>query len=133
MCCFWRKIKNNSILFLDWTEYVFLCLFIFEMFLRMWALGPRIYFQASFNRFDCIMLLQEPPFGTVYLNAMLVALVWLWGCGRSQCSELGELEHTRRRFARFAYICSTRTGAPHSTRYTLKSPSACPPPPAQRL
>ena len=46
----------NFIPFIDWTEYVFLCLFIFEMFLRMWALGPRIYFQASFNRFDCIVI-----------------------------------------------------------------------------
>ena len=50
--------KNNDYdsFFTDWTEYVFLGLFIFEMFLRMWALGPNVYFQASFNRFDCIVI-----------------------------------------------------------------------------
>ena len=43
------------------------------------------------KRVNKIRRLQEPPCGTVNLNAMLVALIWLWGCGRSQCSELGEL------------------------------------------
>ena len=38
------------------------------------------------------------------LEAMLVALIWLWGCGRSQCSDSISSEHTRRRFARFAYV-----------------------------
>ncbi|XP_040581847.1 voltage-dependent calcium channel type A subunit alpha-1 isoform X6 [Lepeophtheirus salmonis] len=42
--------------FLHTAEYVFLGLFIFEMFLRMWALGPRIYYESSFNRFDCLVI-----------------------------------------------------------------------------
>eukprot|EP00094_Tigriopus_californicus_P003244 TCALIF_03120-PB protein Name:"Similar to cac Voltage-dependent calcium channel type A subunit alpha-1 (Drosophila melanogaster)" AED:0.11 eAED:0.11 QI:85/0.68/0.56/1/0.86/0.86/30/131/2029 len=42
--------------FLHTTEFVFLGLFIFEMFLRMWALGLRIYFESSFNRFDCLVI-----------------------------------------------------------------------------
>ena len=36
--------------FLEIAEYVFLCLFLTEMFVRMYALGPRIYFESSFNR-----------------------------------------------------------------------------------
>ncbi len=42
--------------FSDTAEFVFLGLFIFEMLLRMWALGPRIYFESSFNRFDCLVI-----------------------------------------------------------------------------
>lgn len=41
---------------LDIAEFFFLGLFIFEMLLRMWALGPRIYFESSFNRFDCLVI-----------------------------------------------------------------------------
>ena len=32
------------------ARYVFLCLFLTEMLVRMYALGPRIYFESSFNR-----------------------------------------------------------------------------------
>ncbi|XP_070508111.1 voltage-dependent calcium channel type A subunit alpha-1 isoform X7 [Chironomus tepperi] len=42
--------------FLFWTEYVFLGLFMMEMFVKMYALGPRIYFESSFNRFDCVVI-----------------------------------------------------------------------------
>ena len=42
--------------FLHVAEFFFLGLFIFEMLLRMWALGPRIYFESSFNRFDCLVI-----------------------------------------------------------------------------
>jgi hypothetical protein len=47
-----RLISFNA----DTTEFVFLGLFIFEMLLRMWALGLRIYFESSFNRFDCLVI-----------------------------------------------------------------------------
>ena len=36
--------------FLEIAEYIFLGLFLTEMFVRMYALGPRIYFESSFNR-----------------------------------------------------------------------------------
>ncbi|XP_056009827.1 voltage-dependent calcium channel type A subunit alpha-1-like isoform X8 [Ostrea edulis] len=39
--------------FLYYTEFVFLALFIFEMLIKMYGLGVRIYFQSSFNIFDC--------------------------------------------------------------------------------
>ncbi|XP_052673838.1 voltage-dependent calcium channel type A subunit alpha-1-like isoform X25 [Crassostrea angulata] len=39
--------------FLYYTEFVFLGLFIFEMLIKMYGLGVRIYFQSSFNIFDC--------------------------------------------------------------------------------
>ncbi len=35
----------------DLAEYIFLCFFIGETVVRMWALGPSIYFEASFNRY----------------------------------------------------------------------------------
>lgn len=43
--------------FLYYTEFVFLGLFLTEMVVRMYALGPRIYFESTFNRFDCIVIL----------------------------------------------------------------------------
>ena len=54
--------------FLEIAEYIFLGLFLTEMFVRMYALGPRIYFESSFNRwlqdepdhaphrFDCVVI-----------------------------------------------------------------------------
>ncbi|TRY59913.1 hypothetical protein DNTS_010055 [Danionella cerebrum] len=37
----------------DYTEFVFLGLFLAEMFLKMYGLGFRLYFHSSFNCFDC--------------------------------------------------------------------------------
>lgn len=37
----------------DVSEYVFLSIFIAEMLLKMYGLGPRVYFKSAFNRFDC--------------------------------------------------------------------------------
>ncbi|KAF0292815.1 Voltage-dependent calcium channel type A subunit alpha-1 [Amphibalanus amphitrite] len=42
--------------FLYYTEFVFLGLFISEMLIKMYALGPRIYFESAFNRFDCVVI-----------------------------------------------------------------------------
>ncbi|XP_046670137.1 voltage-dependent calcium channel type A subunit alpha-1 isoform X3 [Homalodisca vitripennis] len=42
--------------FLYVAEYVFLGLFMMEMLVKMYALGPRIYFESAFNRFDCIVI-----------------------------------------------------------------------------
>ncbi|KAJ3594452.1 hypothetical protein NHX12_003759 [Muraenolepis orangiensis] len=38
--------------FLYYAEFVFLGLFLVEMFLKMYGLGFRLYFHSSFNRFD---------------------------------------------------------------------------------
>lgn len=37
----------------DYAEFLFLGLFLTEMFLKMYGLGPRLYFHSSFNCFDC--------------------------------------------------------------------------------
>lgn len=42
--------------FLYYAEYAFLGLFMMEMFVKMYALGPRIYFESAFNRFDCVVI-----------------------------------------------------------------------------
>ncbi|XP_022652390.1 voltage-dependent calcium channel type A subunit alpha-1-like isoform X3 [Varroa destructor] len=42
--------------FLKYAEYVFLGLFISEMLIKVYALGPHIYFASSFNRFDCVVI-----------------------------------------------------------------------------
>ncbi|KAJ8395442.1 hypothetical protein AAFF_G00031760 [Aldrovandia affinis] len=39
--------------FLYYAEFLFLGLFLAEMFLKMYGLGPRLYFHSSFNCFDC--------------------------------------------------------------------------------
>lgn len=40
----------------DYAEFVFLALFMLEMFIKVYALGPRTYFDSSFNRFDCVVI-----------------------------------------------------------------------------
>lgn len=47
--------------FLFYAEYVFLFLFIFEMCLKMYALGVRTYFESSFNKFDFFVVM-----GSIY-------------------------------------------------------------------
>ncbi|XP_026668099.1 voltage-dependent calcium channel type A subunit alpha-1 isoform X6 [Ceratina calcarata] len=42
--------------FLYYAEFVFLALFMLEMFIKVYALGPRTYFDSSFNRFDCVVI-----------------------------------------------------------------------------
>ena len=54
------------ILFTDYAEFVFLGLFIFEVVLKMYGLGVHLYFQSSFNIFDCMVSVQNIPL--VYLN-----------------------------------------------------------------
>ncbi len=39
----------------DVTEFVFLGLFMLEMIIKMYGLGVRMYFQSSFNIFDCLV------------------------------------------------------------------------------
>jgi len=43
--------------FVFYSEYVFLMLFMAEMFIKMYALGIRIYFDSAFNRFDCVVIM----------------------------------------------------------------------------
>lgn len=45
-----------SVVSTDYTEFIFLGLFLLEMFIKMYALGPRIYFESAFNRFDCVVI-----------------------------------------------------------------------------
>lgn len=37
----------------DYAEFIFLGLFMSEMFIKMYGLGTRPYFHSSFNCFDC--------------------------------------------------------------------------------
>jgi len=39
----------------DYAEFVFLGLFVFEMLFKMYGLGVHLYFQSSFNIFDCVV------------------------------------------------------------------------------
>ncbi|XP_071506831.1 voltage-dependent calcium channel type A subunit alpha-1-like isoform X9 [Diadema antillarum] len=43
--------------FLYYAEIVFLCIFIMEMLIKMYGMGPRVYFQSAFNKFDCLVIL----------------------------------------------------------------------------
>lgn len=67
--------------FLFYAEYVFLVLFIFEMCLKMYALGVRTYFDSSFNKFDFFVVMgsifevvwsyyKEGSFGLSVLRAL---------------------------------------------------------------
>lgn len=45
-------LMSSLLRFLDFAEFVFLGLFLTEMSLKMYGLGPRNYFHSSFNCFD---------------------------------------------------------------------------------
>ncbi|KAM3876104.1 voltage-dependent R-type calcium channel subunit alpha-1E [Diretmus argenteus] len=47
---FWLSVS------LYYAEFLFLALFLTEMFLKMYSLGPRLYFHSSFNCFDCSVI-----------------------------------------------------------------------------
>lgn len=66
----WFETYMWRLLIPDYAEFLFLALFLTEMFLKMYSLGPRLYFHSSFNRFDCsvsspsasLLLIQLPVF-----------------------------------------------------------------------
>ena len=48
--------SQNALFFIsDYAEFVFLGLFISEVVLKMYGLGVHMYFQSSFNIFDCVV------------------------------------------------------------------------------
>uniref|UniRef100_A0A3P9KUF1 Calcium voltage-gated channel subunit alpha1 E n=1 Tax=Oryzias latipes TaxID=8090 RepID=A0A3P9KUF1_ORYLA len=52
-------VHHNQPLWLSnflYAEFLFLALFLTEMFLKMYSLGPRLYFHSSFNCFDCSVI-----------------------------------------------------------------------------
>uniref|UniRef100_W5KNP2 Voltage-dependent calcium channel type A subunit alpha-1 n=1 Tax=Astyanax mexicanus TaxID=7994 RepID=W5KNP2_ASTMX len=50
----------------DYAEFVFLGLFLAEMFLKMYGLGFRLYFHSSFNCFDCGQVIVGSIFEVVW-------------------------------------------------------------------
>ena len=53
------KMKDLSCIYADYAEFVFLGLFIMEVILKMYGLGIHMYFQSSFNIFDCVVSIQN--------------------------------------------------------------------------
>ncbi|XP_071801996.1 voltage-dependent calcium channel type A subunit alpha-1-like isoform X9 [Asterias amurensis] len=53
--------------FLTRAEYVFLGIFITEMAIKIYGLGPQTYFKSAFNKFDCLVILAS-LFEVVYTN-----------------------------------------------------------------
>lgn len=51
-----KPLTSSLRKFSDIAEFAFLGLFMLEMFVKMYALGPRIYFESAFNRFDCVVI-----------------------------------------------------------------------------
>lgn len=47
----------SSFVSTDMASRVLLVLFVIEMFVKMYALGPRAYFMSLFNRFDFFVVL----------------------------------------------------------------------------
>ncbi len=50
---------QNIFPFLDYAEFVFLALFISEVIVKMYGLGVHMYFQSSFNIFDCVVSINQ--------------------------------------------------------------------------
>ncbi|XP_037047740.1 voltage-dependent calcium channel type A subunit alpha-1-like isoform X2 [Bradysia coprophila] len=55
-------------IFSEVADYVFLSLFVFEMVVKMYAIGIRKHFQSAFNRFDCIVI-----------SGSIFEMIWLFG------------------------------------------------------
>lgn len=46
-----------SFFFVEKANLIFVVLFTFEMFFKMYALGAQPYFHSMFNRFDCFVVI----------------------------------------------------------------------------
>ncbi len=55
-----KKQKQNYfnifLLPIEYSEFVFLTLFVIEMVVKIYAIGLRKHFKSAFNRFDCIVI-----------------------------------------------------------------------------
>lgn len=51
-------VENTLFLFsfAVYAEFFFLSTFVFEMVIRLYALGLFVYFSSAFNRFDCAVI-----------------------------------------------------------------------------
>ena len=50
------RIIQYFLLISGYAEMFFLGAFIFEMLIRLYALGPYIYFGSAFNKFDTVVI-----------------------------------------------------------------------------
>ncbi len=51
-----RSITRLLPFFAVYAEFFFLSAFVFEMVIRLYALGVFVYFSSAFNRFDCAVI-----------------------------------------------------------------------------
>ena len=53
-----QAVNTRSFLFSPtvYAEFSFLGAFVFEMVIRLFALGPFVYFSSAFNRSDCAVI-----------------------------------------------------------------------------
>merc|ERR1739838_1142499 len=90
--------------FLYRAEFTFLALFMVEMVVKMYGLGFRLYFQSSFNIFDCIVII-----GSIFEV--------IWSNFRGQSFGISVLRALRllRIFKVTKYVCPNRKNhlSPH--------------------
>lgn len=48
-------IFSQIFITLDVAEIVFISFFFCEMVLKLYGLGPQLYFKSQFNTFDCVV------------------------------------------------------------------------------
>ena len=63
-----ERLNQLFYIFPDITEFVFLGLFMLEMVIKMYGLGVRIYFQSTFNIFDCVVSIDNYLINKIYQN-----------------------------------------------------------------
>ena len=99
-------IFRSLILIADYAEFLFLSAFIFEMGIRMYALGVANFFGSSFNRFDTLVITcsvleilwvhfheRADSFGFSALRALRL-LRWVpYSCKQLCCCEACFIEH----------------------------------------
>ena len=72
-------VSHLYVCFADHAEFVFLASFICEGLLKMYGLGLQLYFQSSFNIFDCVVSCRSI---NSFDNILVQLLNFLFYCSR---------------------------------------------------
>lgn len=52
-----KSLRLYYVFTLDIAEIVFISFFFCEMTMKLYGLGPQLYFKSQFNTFDCVVRL----------------------------------------------------------------------------
>lgn len=82
--CFPAFLPHRPLLLsfhVDFAEFIFLGIFLSEMFIKMYGLGKQAYLNSSFNCFDCIV--SSIALQALHKETLTAPILYMYNCART--------------------------------------------------